>query len=111
MEKARRDKGLEWCPEADLNHRHADFQSRAICGCSIASSENSVKPTPEKQTLSGDLSNQPSLIERAATWLVEHRTECIGRPIVALKERFGLRNLEAIEAAKLAHELEFGGRA
>ena len=23
-------KGLEWCPEADLNHRHADFQSAAL---------------------------------------------------------------------------------
>ena len=23
-------KGMEWCPEADLNHRHADFQSAAL---------------------------------------------------------------------------------
>ena len=30
MEKDRRTKGLEWCPEADLNHRHADFQSAAL---------------------------------------------------------------------------------
>ncbi len=40
-----------------MNHRHADFQSRAICSCSIASSENSVKPQLEDQTLSGGLSN------------------------------------------------------
>jgi hypothetical protein len=26
MGKARPNKGIEWCPEADLNHRHADFQ-------------------------------------------------------------------------------------
>ncbi len=30
MEKDRHSKGLEWCPEADLNHRHADFQSAAL---------------------------------------------------------------------------------
>jgi hypothetical protein len=30
MEKSKRNKGLEWCPEADLNHRHADFQSAAL---------------------------------------------------------------------------------
>ena len=29
-EKRRHIKGLEWCPEADLNHRHADFQSAAL---------------------------------------------------------------------------------
>jgi hypothetical protein len=30
MENNRHIKGLEWCPEADLNHRHADFQSAAL---------------------------------------------------------------------------------
>ena len=30
MEKYNFTKGLEWCPEADLNHRHADFQSAAL---------------------------------------------------------------------------------
>jgi hypothetical protein len=23
-------KGLKWCPDADLNHGHADFQSAAL---------------------------------------------------------------------------------
>ena len=30
MRKQMHIKGLEWCPEADLNHRHADFQSAAL---------------------------------------------------------------------------------
>ena len=30
MEKHKHIKYLEWCPEADLNHRHADFQSAAL---------------------------------------------------------------------------------
>ena len=30
MENDSHTKSLEWCPEADLNHRHADFQSAAL---------------------------------------------------------------------------------
>ena len=30
MRKANACKGLEWCPGADLNHRHEDFQSTAL---------------------------------------------------------------------------------
>ena len=30
MEEDKHTKSLEWCPEADLNHRHADFQSAAL---------------------------------------------------------------------------------
>jgi hypothetical protein len=26
MEKHNSNNEIEWCPEADLNHRHADFQ-------------------------------------------------------------------------------------
>jgi len=47
-----------------LNHRHADFQSRAICGCSIPSDGNSVKPGREYQSLSRPLSN-PSDVTHA----------------------------------------------
>ncbi len=40
-----------------MNHRHADFQSCAICGCSIASRPISVKPLIRDQRLRGGLSN------------------------------------------------------
>jgi hypothetical protein len=30
MEKHNSNNEIEWCPEADLNHRHADFQSAAL---------------------------------------------------------------------------------
>jgi len=47
-------------------------------------------------------------VARAALYLVEHREECLGRSIPVLKERFGLRNIEAIEATKIAHGIEYG---
>ena len=110
MEKDRRNKGLEWCPEADLNHRHADFQSRAICGCSIPSGGNSVKPSSKDQRLSLGLSNSSDASEAAAKWLMEHRDECTGRIIPTLRQRFGLSACEAISAAQASHALQYGGR-
>lgn len=48
---------------------------------------------------------------KAANWLNRNRDECGTRIIPALKEKFGLNNLEAIEAAKRAHDLEYGRTA
>ncbi|WP_170973292.1 hypothetical protein [Rhizobium sp. FKY42] len=48
-------------------------------------------------------------IQAAALWLHQHRNELTGPVFPALKERFGLRNLEAIEAAKQAHALAYPG--
>jgi hypothetical protein len=109
MEKSKRNKGLEWCPEADLNHRHADFQSCAICGCSIASDGNSVKPASVDQRLSPDLSNPSAASDEAARWLLDHRDECAGRIIPTLKTRFHLSTCEAIAAAQKSHALQYGG--
>ncbi|WP_181409824.1 hypothetical protein [Martelella alba] len=52
--------------------------------------------------------SSPPTIEQAALWLTEHRHDLSGPVIPALKQRFGLRNLEAIAATKRAHEIEFG---
>lgn len=45
-------------------------------------------------------------VEEAAKWLVANRHSCENRLIPTLKERFGLCNLEAIEAAKAARYAE-----
>ena len=92
-----------------MNHRHADFQSSVISSGSIASNRNSVKPAPSYQPLSPELSNSSDRIDEAALYLAGHRQECLGRAIPSLKRRFGLRNIEAIEATKRAHAIEFGG--
>ena len=42
----------KWCPGADLNHRHADFQSAALptelpghlCGCELGRLDNQTRP-------------------------------------------------------------------
>lgn len=47
-------------------------------------------------------------VHDAAKWLVENRDAISGPVIPALKSRFGLTNLEAIEATKLAHGIEYG---
>ncbi|MFS8124594.1 hypothetical protein QD336_19410 [Rhizobium sp. BR 250] len=46
-------------------------------------------------------------INEAAQWLHDNRSTCADRLIPALKERFGLRNIEAIEAAKIARGLDY----
>jgi hypothetical protein len=42
-------------------------------------------------------------------WLHLNRSKITGPLIPALRDRYDLGNLEAIEAAKLAHKLDFGG--
>lgn len=48
-------------------------------------------------------------IEAAAHWLFENTETCTARLFPTLKERFGLRNIDAIEAAKIAGGLRRGG--
>lgn len=47
----------KWCPNADLNHGHADFQSKAVEPETAPYPENSVKLNGVIQALSTDLSN------------------------------------------------------
>lgn len=50
-------KSLEWCPEADLNHRHADFQTGLIGGKSTTCRSRRVKLPMENQSLTSNSSN------------------------------------------------------
>ncbi|MDX0622456.1 hypothetical protein GOD54_21380 [Sinorhizobium medicae] len=63
------------------------------------------------QRVTGELPSAEAKIFEAARWLSEHREECTGRFIPALKERFGLRNIEAVQALNLARELHRGRAA
>lgn len=58
----------------------------------------------------GEIGASANRVQLAALWLHQHRNDVSGAIIPALKQRFGLRNLEAIEAAKQAHALAYGGR-
>ena len=51
----------------------------------------------------------PNSVCAAAMWLYLNRSALVGPAIPVLKERFGLRNLEAIEATKRAHTLAYPG--
>src|SRR5215207_11041362 len=51
-----------WCPGAELNQRHADFQAAAKPIKSNASLRKNGKPTRTKQQLTGKLSNQMARI-------------------------------------------------
>lgn len=46
-------------------------------------------------------------VEEAARWLSRHRQECPKNIIPFVRERFGLSNLEAIEALKSGHALAY----
>ncbi|MFB9947353.1 hypothetical protein ACFFP0_00765 [Rhizobium puerariae] len=49
-------------------------------------------------------------VEQAGRWLFLNREAVSGPLIPYLRCRFDLTNLEAIEASKLAHAFEYGGR-
>jgi len=57
------------------------------------------------------LGAEKSPIFEAAQWLHDHRFEVGSAIIPALRERFRLSALEAIEAAKLAREIDQGRQA
>ncbi len=46
-------------------------------------------------------------VEVAASWLSQHRNECTGALIPIVRERFNLTSLQAIEALKQAHALQY----
>ncbi|MEW9617175.1 hypothetical protein AB3G45_25530 [Shinella sp. S4-D37] len=50
-------------------------------------------------------------IKVAALWLAQSREMVEGSIIAEMKRRFGLRNLEAIEACQQAHVLLFGDKS
>lgn len=104
-------KEKKWCPNADLNHGHADFQSKAVEPKTATCSENSVKLDSTIQSLSADLSNsieglQPRVRE-AALWLYLNRSEVTGNVLVALRRKFVLTIMEATDAANVAHKLTY----
>ena len=100
--------GGRWCPETDLNRRHADFQSKPIFEITSSCNNSSVKLEIENQALSNDLSNSNDVVKLAALWLKTHRNECDGALIPFIRERFPLTAMEAIEAVKLASSLARG---
>ncbi|WP_275789764.1 hypothetical protein [Pararhizobium gei] len=71
-------------------------------GGSLSSEQENFTPNSYPNTCA-------DAINLAAHWLHEHRTEIKGPVIPALRDRFGLKNLDAIEATKRAHSLAYGG--
>lgn len=57
-----------------------------------------------------DFRDDDARLEEAANCLNQHRDEIGSAFVPALKDRFGLTNLQAIDAAKRAHEIDFGGQ-
>ena len=101
----------KWCPEADLNHRHADFQAAPVEPKTAPYDEFSVKPASESQALSRRLSNSLDTVQarvrEAALWLSLNPMTL--HPVVTIRRRFALTVMEAAEAAKLAHALARSG--
>lgn len=58
-----------------------------------------------------DALNDLTAVQRAASWLAEHLDDC-PRPIIPyVKQAYGLGNLDAIEAVKLARQKRDGAAA
>ncbi len=53
----------------------------------------------------------PDKIEIAGTWLSRNRGTVVGPLLPFLRRRFDLTTLEAIEASRLAHRLEYDERS
>ena len=116
-------KELKWCPDADLNHGHADFQSAALpTELSGARLNIRVKPGFNNQSLRLEVSNPNAIfgeapvggstglchqsteaISEATAWYRANRDLCDKPPIVSLKSRFGLTAQEAIYAIREAN--------
>lgn len=115
MENSRHNKGLEWCPEADLNHRHADFQSPLVDPETTSCNNISVKLATKDQYVSDVSSNlfepfQPR-VKQAALWVYLNRQLPPNDVVAAIRRRFALTLMEATEAAKAAHALLRAGAA
>ncbi|MCI5078253.1 hypothetical protein [Oricola sp.] len=105
----------KWCPGADLNHRHADFQSSVEDVNSSTYEKSAVKLGSGKQALTDELSNSrverkhsrregfSPEIEMAARWYEANRNT-LTRPAVAmLRDMFSLTARQAIEAIRIAN--------
>jgi len=74
-----------------------------------------VKEIAQTETLRNVVENQrsenPSVsrIEIVAAWLSRNRDAVSGPLLPFLRRRFDLTSLQAIDAAKRAHQLEYGG--
>lgn len=67
--------------------------------------------TPEKvECFQSSVNASVSAIDEAARWLVLSRATIVGAVIPALRAKFGLGNIDAIEATKRAHALQYGER-
>lgn len=67
--------------------------------------------TPRKvECFQSSVNSSVSLVDEASRWLVLNRATIVGAVIPALKEKFGLNNIDAIEATKRAHALQYGER-
>ena len=51
---------------------------------------------------------EPRKVEIAGTWLTRNRDAVTGPLLPFLRRKFDLTTLEAIEASKLAHSLQYG---
>ena len=85
-----------------MNHRHADFQSRTICGCSVASAGKNVKPEHVLQTLSGKLSNVDDRVLTVAMALADGLIDLWN--IESITQTFQLTDLQAYKASALANK-------
>lgn len=56
------------------------------------------------------INSSVSRVEIAAGWLFRNRDAVSGPLLPLLRRRFGLTSLQAIDAAKLAHSLEYRDR-
>ncbi len=97
-------------PEAESNHRHADFQSGGNSADSDGCGKFICQTKVENQALSGALSNLPAgdNVEQAAHWYARNNANRKRAFIPLLRDRFGLTPMEAIMAAQLAREIEAG---
>jgi hypothetical protein len=80
------------------------------CAASLANQSSDLSNSEQSQIEKiEEIASTANRLQTAAMWLHQHR-ESLTRPVIpALRERFKLSNLEAIEAAKQAHGLAYPG--
>jgi hypothetical protein len=86
------------------------FQSSTNSGVSHSVDIESTAICPCAHDFLGRKLGQDA-VELAARWLHGNREAVAGPLIPGLKSRFGLSNLQAISAAKRAHDLQHGERS
>lgn len=79
-------------------------QVSSVCGLS-----NGFETLENVEEIQRSINLSVSRLEVAAGWLFRNRDAVSGPLLPLLRRRFDLTSLQAIEAAKLAHKLEYGG--